>query len=162
MAFDPNSALTRTNYRWFLALSVATGLASGIFGDTGSSPALIAAHAQEPMPLFIEAHPLLTALVGVIIGILTITGTVGLYRFKQWGPTVALWATIAAFAVYPIYGSTLLSPLGSFILSIAEMSWGAVLALAFLSPLRKEFQNRSLSDVEVRELSRDSGNAADS
>jgi hypothetical protein len=161
MAFDPNSALTRTNYRWFLALSVATGLASGIFGDTGSSPALIAAHAQEPT-LLIEAHPFLIALFCVIVAVLTITGTVGLYRFKQWGPTVALWATIAAFAVYPIYGSTLLSPLGSFILSIAEMSWGAVLALAFLSPLRKEFQNRSLSDVEVRELSRDSGNAADS
>jgi len=68
-----------------------------------------------------------------------LVGLVGLFRFKAWGRTVSLYATPAALVVEACAGATLSSGVENALLGAASMLWGAVLALAYFSPVRSRF-----------------------
>lgn len=68
-----------------------------------------------------------------------LAGIIGLLFFRRWARSLSLWATVAGLAIYPMFGPSLSS---AWAIALAEASatlWGAVLALAFFSPLADRF-----------------------
>ena len=87
--------LTRTWFRRLLLLSIAANVASALIGEGQVSATLKLAYEAEPNPWtgHLWTIMVLTASYTVVV----VAGTVGLYRFRQWGRSVALWSTLVGF-----------------------------------------------------------------
>ena len=104
------------------------------FVPGGYSQALADAYAQEPEPWFIRnvwlglafALPLLAAIVA---------GLVGLFFFRRWGRTVSFYSTIVSLCLYSLSGPEIYSPLENVLFEVSSLLWGAILALAYYSPI---------------------------
>lgn len=69
-----------------------------------------------------------------------IASLVGLYRFRRWGRTWSLWLTLASQSVFFLVGPMVAEPLDWFLYTLSNMLWGAVLAVAYFSPLSARFE----------------------
>ena len=78
--------------------------------------------------------------VAVLAGLLV--SVVGLLLFKQWARTLAFATTLTSLAFWPLLGPTVQSGWNSALLQISAVSWGAVLAGAYWSPLASHFQRQ--------------------
>jgi hypothetical protein len=86
--------------------------------------------------------PLLIAGTGAILTIvLGIAALVGLLCFRRWGRVVALTVTVLASITYPFLGFVVSSGLALVAYELSSMSWGAVLAMAYFSPLSARFDH---------------------
>jgi hypothetical protein len=67
---------------------------------------------------------------------------VGLYLFKRWARTANLVLAALIIVVWPAMGHVVLSGLAQGLGEIALLLWGAVLALAYFSPIRERFESK--------------------
>ena len=140
--------LTPSWFRRLFMLSVAASVAAALIGEGNVSPTLKLAYEAEPNP-WMDDHPwLVLALFAAYLAV-AIVGMVGLYRFRLWGRSVALWSTVVGFFLYPFMGVDLSSPLAAAFGEIAHVSWGALLALAYFSPLSSEFRDVSTASQAI-------------
>jgi len=68
-----------------------------------------------------------------------LVGLVGLFRFKRWGRSLSLYSTIATILSYPFMGSSLSWGVESGLYESSGMLWGAILAIAYFSPVSSRF-----------------------
>lgn len=78
------------------------------------------------------------AVYGVLV-VAWLVGLVGLLLFKAWGRALSLYSTAASLLVYPLMGSSLSWGVESSLYEFSTMLWGAILALAYFSPVRVRF-----------------------
>ena len=79
---------------------------------------------------------------GLLLGyvIVSLVAFVGLYFFKQWARTANLVLSALLLLLAPALGHVVLSGLAQGLAEIALMLWGAVLALAYFSPISERFE----------------------
>lgn len=77
----------------------------------------------------------------VVYLIVSLVAFVGLYFFKPWARVANLVLSALLLVVAPALGHIVLSGLAQGLAEIALMLWGAVLALAYFSPLSERFKS---------------------
>jgi hypothetical protein len=133
--------MSDNRYRQLLILYVAlvaAAFVSAILPSTYSQE-LANAYASEPRTWLMQGfwRPL-----AVLVPLLAawLVGLVGLFRFSRWGRAFALYFTIAGLFVYPFMGPALSAALDSTLVEAHTILWGAVLALAYYSPVSVRFE----------------------
>lgn len=134
--------MTSTQFRALLLFSVSTGLASAFIDSL--FPALIpdalsaAWERESPFDPDIETVWLLVALLVPWL-VASVASTVGLFFYWHWARPTALIVAVLGLAVSPLLGPGLASGWSSALLEASFLSWGAVLALAYWSPIGQRF-----------------------
>ena len=87
----------------------------------------------------------LTFRISLLVGyvILSLAAFVGMYFFKPWARTANLVLSALLLVIAPALGHIVLSGLAQGLAEIALMLWGAVLALAYFSPISQRFTTSS-------------------
>ena len=132
--------MTDSRFRQLLFLYVISSVAAiaALFLPGGYSQELSEAYYSEPEPWLAGND---WVFLGIAIPLLSasIAGFVGLFLFKAWGRTVSLYTTVASLALLLLGGPTLLSALESLLWEVATLTWGAIMALAYFSPIASRF-----------------------
>ena len=103
---------------------------------SGHSTSLAAAFDAETAAAH-ASWQVITLLLGFLVAV--VTGLVGLFKYKAWGPTLSLYTTVAGLAAWPFLGSSLSSGLEASLNEAATLTWGAILALSYFSPVSERF-----------------------
>lgn len=133
--------MTPRTYRTLLTASLVLGIVGALF-DVLFPSALPAAfsHAQEAQDSSFSTAAMLVGAVGGLLLLVTgIASTIGLYVFRPWAPRLALVTTALAFLVMPPLGATALSGWAMGLTQLGSTLWGAVLAIAYFTPLSERF-----------------------
>lgn len=133
-------------FRYFLAANLALVVA-GSFVDA-VFPALVPdvlsdAHSKlgdAEMASYELHHWLLLGVASALLIGLVIASYVGLFLFKRWGRRVAVLSTLLAIPFYVPFGPQLQSGWATLLLETSMMLWGAILAMAYFSPLKTRFE----------------------
>ena len=134
--------MTKIHFRILIMLRVAfvaAGIAVAFVPDM-YSPALAFAYSNEPEPWIITSQWLSLATL-VPLTLLTILAIVGLFFFKHWGRALSLYGTIAITLLSASFGPSVESAIESALLDVSILLWGAILALAYYSPVSSMFGN---------------------
>ena len=102
------------------------------------SPALALAYTNEPEP-WITANLWLGLAVLIPLLLISVVSFVGLYFFKSWGRTLSFYTTLAAFPLSLLVGPSVEGSIESALFEVSTLLWGAILALAYYSPLTSKF-----------------------
>ena len=131
-------------YVGMFALTLLAGL---VYIGDGFSPLLQAAYDSEPN--FLTELPywgLISVLVVLAVAVVAVMASlVGLYRFRRWGRTLALWNTIGVLPVLAMTGPILSTGLESMFREIATLLWGGMLALSWYGPVGAAFAHQDAS-----------------
>jgi hypothetical protein len=138
--------MTSVKFRFLIILSVLCPLASAFAGmyaaELDMSLRLKSAFDAEPTPL--AMLPLWqSAALGFATMLLVVVSTLGLYAFRRWGRTLSLWSMALIMPVTWMTGPILQAPLESALDMTSSMLFGAVLALAYWSPVSVRFEGTS-------------------
>jgi len=138
--------MTPILFRSLLALSLLCGIAGASIDTLFPSlvPATVAqAIENEPLPSALEGLSLVLA-VGVmaLVVLVLIVSTIGLFFFKAWARALAFYSTVASLALYPLVGTSLSSNWAGAFTDASSYLWGAVLALAYFSPISNNFTQK--------------------
>lgn len=131
-----------TPLRFRLLLSLYTLLCLGQlvaawFSSALMSPAIQAAADDEAS--WLSTNLPLAFIVFVPLAVATLAGLAGMFLFKPWARRFSLYATLAGLCVMPFLGTSVMSWLDSILWECASLVWGAILALAYYSPLSSRF-----------------------
>ena len=121
-----------------LVLTAAASVIDWLFPSLISQALTDALH-NEPPYEFIETQPFLALAVFLPWILAAVASTIGLLFFKRWARVVALYSTLIGLAFYPFFGATVSSALASALSEASFLLWGAVLALAYFSPISERF-----------------------
>lgn len=100
----------------------------------------VLAHAQQANYVQLSAfsHKVLHILArAVLVG--SIASVLGFYLFRPWAPRLGVAVTVLALFIWPLMGFIVISGWHAVISSLAGTLWGAILALAYFSPIRGRF-----------------------
>lgn len=129
--------MTPARYRALIAVSILLGLAGGALDLLVPSllpPAFTTAmEAEDPF-----ASPVLLQVV-LVAAVATLAAVVGLWLFRPWAPRWALLTSAFSMPIYVLQGANMFSGWSMMLVDLSSMTWGAVLALTFFSPLRGRF-----------------------
>jgi hypothetical protein len=133
--------MTTSKFRMLVWLHIALIFAGigAAFVPNSISPELLAAYESEPLPWGTENEWLLFAF-AVLLLVLWVAAFIGLLLLKRWGRTLALCATALTLIALPTFGPTLSTGLETALIEAAATCWGAVLALAYFSDVRVNFE----------------------
>lgn len=129
-------------FRLLVILSIVLGFASmGVDLLTDLvSPELTNTIEKESMLGVMETHPFILLAILLPWIIAALVGVIGIFLFKRWGRTLSLYSTAIGFLIVPFLGSVASSGL-SYALDQASFTlWGAVLAVAYFSPISELFK----------------------
>ena len=132
--------MSATRYRQLLILYFAIFLAAIAlaFFPGGYSSGLAEAYAEEPDTWLMQGTWLPLIVLSVLF-VPWLVALVGLFRFKRWGRSLALYSTILSLLIYPFVGADLSSGLESALYETHATLWGAILAIAYFSPISARF-----------------------
>ena len=133
--------MTPRTYRALLLASVVFGILSALF-DTVFPSALPAAFVQAQAAYdssLTTLSLLFGGIGGLVLLVIGVTSTVGLYQFRPWAPRLAVITTALALPLISLLGTTASSGYAIALNEISFTLWGAVVALAYFSPLRDCF-----------------------
>ena len=90
------------------------------------------------------AGPWVYALLALALLLLAalVASVVGLYLFRPWSRPLAVGMTIVAVVLVPFFGAVAESGIASAAMELSSLLWGAVLAVAYFSPLAETFKRR--------------------
>ena len=132
--------MTETRFVQILWIYVGLVLASiAAYFFSGFSAELAVAYENEPEPwlmrnVWIGAAVLLPMLFAWIVGL------VGLFFFKSWARALSLAITLLGLVLTVGLGPSLSSGLEASLLEASSILWGAILALAYFSPVSARFE----------------------
>lgn len=137
MTFQP---MTESRYRkllWiYIALILAT-IVAGIFPIHSEN--LEAAYQAEPDTWLMSQFEIV--IFGATVFTLTwLAGLIGLFFFKKWARTIAIWSTLIGFFIYPLIGTSLHSGFESALTDASATLWGVILSLSYFSPVSEKFE----------------------
>lgn len=105
----------------------------------GVSRALIDAYLQSE-PSWLSHESTLATSFLLVAAAVVIVGYIGLWRFKRWGRALSLWGTVIGCLLTPIFGPSVSGGLSAAFYEISMLLLGAVLALAYASPVAERFR----------------------
>lgn len=105
---------------------------------SGYSSSLEVAYRAEPQTWLLSHVWISYGLLILVLGA-SILSFVGLFLFWKWGRTLAVFTTFVGIAVSLFIGPVLSSPLESVLMEASNVIWGAILALAYWSSVKLEF-----------------------
>lgn len=134
--------MTSTQFRALLVFSVVTGLAAAFIDAL--FPALLPealSAAWEKDPPFDPTPEYLWLWIAVLVPwlVASTVSTIGLFFFRHWARPLALVVATLGLAISPLFGPGLSSGWSNALLEASFLSWGAVLALSYFSPLSERF-----------------------
>ncbi len=121
--------------------ALSLSIALSVF-DHGVPPGLVAAQLESVPGWLLDESALVLSLLLIAVAAV-IAGYLGLFFFKPWGRAVALWTTIIGCLLTPALGPSLSGGLSAAFYDAANLLWGAVLALTYLSPVAQRFRGAS-------------------
>jgi uncharacterized membrane protein (DUF2068 family) len=133
--------MTPTLYRALLLASIAIGVIGGTLDLIFPAllPDAFRAAQTEYDEALADSHAIMLGLGAVLLLIVLLCTTYGLYRFRSWARSAALISTAFALATYPLIGPTSQSGLAASVDALASYLWGAILALSFVPPIAGRF-----------------------
>jgi hypothetical protein len=87
-----------------------------------------------------DAHLLSMGGLAIALLIASIAATVGLYRFRPWAPRLTLITTALTLLLTPFLGASTQSGVAVALIDLSSLLWGAVLGVAYFSPLANRFK----------------------
>lgn len=75
----------------------------------------------------------------VLVGVLWLVSAAGQFAFARWARPLALAVTVVNVALDPLLPATVHSGWASSAMHVSHLAWGAVLAMAYWSPVRLRF-----------------------
>lgn len=84
-----------------------------------------------------------TAIMLLIIGVMLIASTIGLWKFKNWARIIYIVITIVSLPLYPAMGPIIMNPWEAMFDNIALILEGVLIAMMFFSPIHEEFKTKS-------------------
>ena len=121
---------------WIYVALMVSAIAASAFAP--HSEALQAAVDRESNS-WLWRHAWASIAVYAVLVAAWLVGLVGLFRFKVWGRSLSLYSTVASVLVYPLMGSSLSWGVESSLYESSTMLWGAILAIAYFSPVSARF-----------------------
>ena len=82
---------------------------------------------------------LLAALVPLVIA--AIVGIVAIFKLKPWARTFNMVVTVVGVLIMPLVGPTIQSGVATAFIEACQLSWGAVLAMAYFSEVSQYFES---------------------
>jgi hypothetical protein len=134
------------NLLWIYVSLVVAAMVASAFPP--HSDALQAAVAQESTS-WLSDHAWARGGAVAILLVGWLAGLVGLFRFKRWGRSLSLYFTFAGFLIYPFLDSSLYWGLEIGLYESSGMLWGAILALAYFSPVSARFERQLIGQAEA-------------
>ncbi|HSH54445.1 MAG TPA: hypothetical protein VK967_05385 [Methylotenera sp.] len=116
--------------------SIIAGLVDSFYPSLLPEP-LSQAYENLPLPSALES-PVWLVIFGSWL-LLGLAGMVGLIFFKNWARFLSLYTTILSFFLLPLLGPGLASGWAAAFYNASFIMWGAVLAVAYYSPLADRF-----------------------
>lgn len=132
--------MTALRFRLLLSLYITLCIGqilAAYFCSSLLPPELGAVSDSEPS-WFTTNLPLTFAIIAPL-AVATLAGLAGMFLFKAWARTFSLYATLAGICLTPFLGASVMSWLDSTLWECAGLLWGAILALAYYSPLSNRF-----------------------
>lgn len=136
------AAMTSAKFRFLIILSVLCALASAFASMYAAEldTSLRLKSAFEAEPTLLSMLPLWqSAALGIVTLLLTVASTLGLYAFRRWGRALSLWSMVVVLPMTWLTGPILRTPLENALDIASSMLFGAVLALAYWSPVSARF-----------------------
>ena len=128
-------------FRAFLVASIAAGLLGGLLDL--ALPSLIPQLLREAQDALtspeLTRRDILLLIVGLPLLLGAVACAVGLYRFRPWAPRASIYLTIGSLVIYPLLDVTVVSQWSLLLTESGAILWGAMLAMAFLSPVKEHF-----------------------
>jgi hypothetical protein len=87
-----------------------------------------------------DVHLLSVGGIAIALLIGTIVATIGLYRFRPWAPRLTLITTALTLLLTPFLGTFTQSGVAVALMELSSLLWGAVLSIAYFSPLANRFE----------------------
>ena len=142
--------MTALQFR-FLLLAYGLLEIGGNWLPENYSPELAYQYAIEPPHIWLTEHPsvIFVAVAGLMVVI--VSTYAGLFLFKRWARTLAIIITLVGVATAPFFGPQLASALAGTVFYASSVLWGAILAIAYFSPLSSRFgANNSFKPTPLR------------
>ena len=133
--------MTKPRFRILILSYIATLVATAVdavYFPAQVSEELAAAYAKEALPPFVFSPAVFLVLAAVSLAAIIIP-PVSLFFFKKWGRWLGVCTTIVMFVALPFLGPSLSSGFGTAVLQLSAALWGAALALAYFSPISRDF-----------------------
>ena len=133
--------MTAFRFRLLLSLYIvvsAAALVASVYSSDLISPAIQAAIDAEPVAWDVANLPLSMSII-LPLAIGSVAGLIGMFMFKPWARTFSLVFTVAGLILLPFMGTVVLSQVDYVMSELAAMVWGAILALAYYSPVSSLF-----------------------
>lgn len=130
-------AVSAGKFRAMMLGSLALGV-TAILLDT-MSPNLLPQELRLVDAALMKNIPDSVLIIGLLYAIVGIIAFIGLFLFKPWARTLNVALVPVALAFWPLAGYTVSSGWAQALDYIALILWGAVLAVAYLTPLSERF-----------------------
>lgn len=122
----------------YIATLVAAAVDAAYF-PAQVSEELTAAYTKEALaPLAFSPAVFLSLSAVSLVAI--IVPPMALFFFKKWGRWFGVCTTLTMLVALPFLGPSLSSGFGTAVLQLSAILWGAVLALAYCSPISRDFR----------------------
>ncbi len=121
----------------YIALAIFGGMFDLVFPSAIPETLSLAKEANDIKLSSIELISI--AIVGLVLLVGGIAATIGLYLFLPWAPRLAVVVTALALFESPLLGADVTSGWSMALTSLSDTLWGAILALAYFSPLKERF-----------------------
>ena len=131
-------------FRFLIIAGLITGIAAGVVDS--AIPGLIPAVLADAQKQWTEAQELpagwvlISAIYMLVMFIGAIASTIGLFVFKPWARSVALWVTLLSTPGYLLLGAEARSGWSAMLEDTSSMMWGGMVAMAYFSDLRSRFE----------------------
>lgn len=140
----PNNPMSKSQFRWLVALSVILALLAGTLDLM--IPSLLpeaVSTAQEQYWAQLSTFELLTFACLFLGAVVLIVATYGLFFFKKWGPSLSVTATVLSVLATAVGPFGLFSGPAFALLDLASYAWGAAIIVCYLEPYRGWFKGGS-------------------
>jgi len=137
-----NYVMTKARFRILILLYVASLAATGIeelYFPAQFSEELAAAYSTESLPPF-ALNPTIFLPLAAALSSAIIVPPAAMFYFRKWGRSFGTCATVAMLVALPFLGPSLSSGFGTSVSQLSAILWGAILALAYFSPLSRDFR----------------------
>ena len=128
--------MTESRFRLILVLYVLVTLAAigAGFAPAGYSQELAEVYGKELDAWFFRNIWSLVAVAALLLAA-NVAGVMGMFMLKGWGRTVSFFSTIVGLCSYLLGMPELSSAFESMLFEASSLLWGAILAIAYYSPI---------------------------
>jgi hypothetical protein len=128
-------------FRSLIIASVLTACASGVIDYLFPDLIPPALQTVKPSVTFdtLRIADIVLAVACIPIGLSMIASIIGLYQFRPWAPRLALYTTVGLVALFPFISFSVNSGWAGMFGVIDSLLWGAVITMAYFSPIHSKF-----------------------